>query len=99
MSDQMGAKAVAARALSELSATGERARPRTRPTALALTPQEARVAGLAAEGETNNQIAAHLFISPRTVEYHLGKVFRKLGLSSRAQLARSLPANPAPTPP
>jgi DNA-binding CsgD family transcriptional regulator len=45
-------------------------------------------------GETKNQIAAHLFISPRAVEYHLGKVFAKLGVSSRAQLARHLPASP-----
>jgi DNA-binding CsgD family transcriptional regulator len=93
MFDQIGAKEFAARAASELSATGERARPRTPPAALELTPQEARVAGLAAEGATNNQIAAHLFISARTVEYHLGKVFRKLGVNSRAQLARNLPAS------
>jgi DNA-binding CsgD family transcriptional regulator len=96
--DQMGAQGFAARAASELSATGERTRPRTRSADLDLTPQEARVADLAAEGETNNQIAAELFISPRTVEYHLGKVFRKLGLNSRAQLARNLPARREPAP-
>jgi DNA-binding CsgD family transcriptional regulator len=90
MFDRMGAEAFAARAATELSATGERARSRSPATTFDLTPQEARVAGLAAEGETNNQIAADLFISPRTVEYHLGKVFRKLGVTSRAQLARSL---------
>jgi DNA-binding CsgD family transcriptional regulator len=90
MFDRMGAEAFAERAATELSATGERARPRSPATTFDLTPQEARVAGLAAEGETNNQIAAELFISPRTVEYHLGKVFRKLGVTSRAQLARSL---------
>ncbi len=89
----MGAEGLAARAAAELRATGERARPRT-PAALDLTAQEARVAGLAAEGETNNQIAAQLFISPRTVEYHLSKVFTKLGVSSRAQLARHMPASP-----
>jgi DNA-binding CsgD family transcriptional regulator len=92
MFDHMGAEQFAARAATELSATGERARSRTRATNLDLTPQEARVAGLAAGGERNNQIAAQLFISPRTVEYHLGKVFRKLGVNSRAQLARRLPA-------
>jgi DNA-binding CsgD family transcriptional regulator len=90
--DAMGAEAFADLASTELSATGERARARTPETTFDLTPQEARVAGLAAEGETNNQIAAELFVSPRTVEYHLGKVFRKLGVTSRAQLARRLPA-------
>src|SRR5262249_22816603 len=98
MFDLMGAEQFAARAATELSATGERARSRTRAANLDLTPQEARVAGLAAEGETNNQIAAQLFISPRTVEYHLGKIFRKLGVNSRAQIARSLPATPEPAP-
>jgi DNA-binding CsgD family transcriptional regulator len=93
MLDAMGAKGFAARAAAELRATGERARPRTPAATLDLTPQEARVAGLAAEGETNNQIAAQLFISPRTVEYHLSKVFTKLGVSSRAQLARRMPAS------
>ena len=98
MFDLMGAEQFAARAATELSATGERARSRTRAANLDLTPQEARVAGLAAEGETNNQIAAQLFISPRTVEYHLGKIFRKLGVNSRAQIARSMPATPEPAP-
>ncbi len=94
--DRMGAEWFAARAAAELSASGERARSRTPATTFDLTPQEARVAGLAAEGETNNQIAAELFISPRTVEYHLGKVFRKLGVTSRAQLVRNLLASPRP---
>jgi DNA-binding CsgD family transcriptional regulator len=98
MFDRMGAEAFAARAAAELSATGERARSRSPATTFDLTPQEARVAGLAAEGETNNQIAAELFISPRTVEYHLGKVFRKLGVTSRAQLARNLLGSPRPAP-
>jgi DNA-binding CsgD family transcriptional regulator len=96
MFDRMGAEGFAARAAAELSASGERARTRTPATSFELTPQEARVAGLAAEGETNNQIAAQLFISPRTVEYHLGKIFRKLGVTSRAQLARNLLASPGP---
>jgi DNA-binding CsgD family transcriptional regulator len=96
MFDQMGAREFAARAAAELSAAGERAQPRTPATSVDLTPQEARVAGLAVEGVTNNQIAAELFISPRTVEYHLRKVFRKLGVSSRSQLSRHLPASPSP---
>jgi DNA-binding CsgD family transcriptional regulator len=94
----MGADLFAGLAAAELRATGEPARPRIPAASFDLTPQEARVAGLAAEGVTNNQIAAQLFISPRTVEYHLGKVFTKLGVSSRTQLARRLPASPEPTP-
>jgi DNA-binding CsgD family transcriptional regulator len=93
MFDAMGAEAFTDIASAELSATGERARARTPETTFDLTPQEARIAGLAAEGGTNNEIAAELFVSPRTVEYHLGKVFRKLGVTTRAQLARRLPAS------
>ena len=96
MFDHMGAEAFAARAAAELSATGERTLPRAAASTFDLTPQEARVAGLAVDGVSNNQIAAQLFISPRTVEYHLRKVFRKLGVSSRSQLARHLPASPSP---
>jgi DNA-binding CsgD family transcriptional regulator len=89
----MGADGLAEQAASELRATGERARSRTPDTELNLTPQETRVANLAADGVTNNEIGAQLFISPNTVEYHLRKVFRKLGITSRTQLAHRLPAH------
>jgi DNA-binding CsgD family transcriptional regulator len=87
----IGAQAFAARAERELLATGERARKRTLDTLDQLTPQEAQIARLAAQGETNREIAGRLFISASTVEYHLHKVFRKLGVKSRTQLARRLP--------
>jgi DNA-binding CsgD family transcriptional regulator len=85
----MGAHAFAARARDELTATGEHARRRLEDApADLLTAQEARIARLVSEGATNAAIGAQLFISPRTVEYHLHKAFRKLGVSSRTQLAR-----------
>lgn len=91
MYDAMGANGFAAQARDELRASGERARSRTPETEFDFTPQEARVANLAAEGSSNSEIAAQLFISPSTVEYHLGKVFRKLGVRSRSQLVHKLP--------
>jgi len=83
----MGADGFARRAQRELMATGERARKRTVETTDQLTPQEAQIALLASNGQRNREIAAQLFISPSTVEYHLRKVFRKLDVKSRTQLA------------
>jgi DNA-binding CsgD family transcriptional regulator len=82
----MGAAGFADRARRELLATGETVRKRTVDTLTELTAQEAQIAQLAREGLTNPEIAAQLFISPRTVEWHLGNVFRKLGIASRKDL-------------
>jgi DNA-binding CsgD family transcriptional regulator len=87
----MGAEGFADRARRELQATGETVRKRTVETLDELTPQEAQVAWLARDGRTNPEIGAELFISPRTVEWHLHKVFTKLGISSRKELHDALP--------
>ena len=87
----MGASAFADRAARELLATGETTRKRSIETAHELTAQEAQVARMAREGLSNPEIAARLFISPRTVQYHLHKVFGKLDISSRSQLEFVLP--------
>ncbi len=82
----MGAGGFAERAARELSATGERVRKRTTETPLQLTARETQIGRLAGDGLSNPEIAAQLFMSPRTVEYHLHKVFTKLTISSRNQL-------------
>jgi DNA-binding CsgD family transcriptional regulator len=87
----MGAGPFAERAERELKATGETVRKRSLETRDELTPQEAQIARLAAERLTNVEIGAQLFLSPRTVEWHLRKVFLKLGISSRRQLRSALP--------
>jgi DNA-binding CsgD family transcriptional regulator len=83
----MGAEAFAERAKLELVASGEHVAPRTSKAREALTAHEGRIATLVSEGLSNPEIATRLFISPRTVEYHLAKVFRKMGVGSRAELA------------
>jgi DNA-binding CsgD family transcriptional regulator/tetratricopeptide (TPR) repeat protein len=91
----LGTSAWADRAESELRATGETVRKRSPETLDHLTPQELQIAGLVAEGLTNRDIAGQLYISPRTVDYHLRKVFTKLGISSRAELIRRGAPQPA----
>jgi DNA-binding CsgD family transcriptional regulator len=98
MLEAMGVEAFAERARRELLATGATARKRTVETRNELTAQEALIARLARDGLTNPEIGARLFISPLTVKYHLRKVFLKLGITSRIQLERALPGDPA-TPP
>jgi DNA-binding CsgD family transcriptional regulator len=96
----MGMEAFAERARHELLATGETVRKRTVETATTLSAQEANIARLAVAGHTNPEIGAQLFISARTVEWHLRKIFAKLDITSRRELREALPApnNPARTP-
>ncbi|MFJ3229832.1 ATP-binding protein [Streptomyces sp. NPDC086787] len=86
----LGVEAFAERAAGELRATGEQARSRTSKASDQLTMQEVHIARLVAEGATSKEVAAKLFLSPRTVDAHLRNIFRKLGLTSRRQL-RDLP--------
>jgi DNA-binding CsgD family transcriptional regulator len=95
----MGIEGFAKRARRELRATGETARKRTIPPRGELTAQEAVIARLARDGLSNPEIGTRLYISTRTVQYHLGKVFAKLAISSRAQLNQVLPRDPATTRP
>jgi DNA-binding CsgD family transcriptional regulator len=90
MFTDFGMEAFAERARIELDATGEHARRRSSDTRDQLTPQEEEISRLVAEGNTNQEVAARLFISPSTVEYHLRKVFRKLGVKSRTELAHRM---------
>jgi DNA-binding CsgD family transcriptional regulator len=87
---EFGSESYSERARIELRATGERTRKRPADSSGGLTPQEARVAQLVAQGGTNAEIAAQMFVSPSTVEYHLHKVFRKLGIKSRTQLVKQI---------
>ena len=88
--DPIGMDAFAERARRELAATGETARRRTPDTLTTLTAQEAHIARLAVDGQTNPEIGALLFISARTVEWHLRKIFAKLGVGSRRELRQAL---------
>jgi DNA-binding NarL/FixJ family response regulator len=88
---EFGMEAFAERARRELLATGEKARQRTAETRSDLTAQEAQIAQLARKGHSNPEIGAQLFLSPRTVEWHLRKVFAKLNISSRKELDGALP--------
>jgi len=85
---QLGAAPWAERARTELRASGETARQRNPSTLAQLTPQELQIARFVGQGATNREVAAQLFLSPRTIDYHLRQVFTKLGISSRAELIR-----------
>jgi len=90
MLSAMGAEAFAERARRELLATGDTVRKRTVQTASGLTAQEAHIARLAVDGRTNVEIGAQLYLSTRTVEWHLSKVYTKLGVGSRRELRAAL---------
>jgi DNA-binding CsgD family transcriptional regulator len=96
--DAIGADGFAERARRELLATGEKVRKREVDTRSQLTPQEEHIVRLARDGRTNPEIAAELFISPRTVEWHFRKVFAKLGITSRRDLHNAMPTPGQPTP-
>jgi DNA-binding CsgD family transcriptional regulator len=86
--EQLGASPWEDRARAELRATGETARKREPSASAALTPQQTQIVRLVAQGATNKEVASQLFLSPRTVAYHLRNVFVKLGITSRAELIR-----------
>jgi DNA-binding CsgD family transcriptional regulator len=93
--DRLGARPWADRARGELNASGRTARKRDASAADQLTPQELQIAALVSEGMTNREIGAALFLSPKTIEYHLRSVFRKLDVRSRIELARTFAADTA----
>jgi DNA-binding CsgD family transcriptional regulator len=92
MFSAMGAEGFAERTRRELLATGEKVRKRDRATQNELTPQEEHIARLARDGRSNPEIGSELFLSVRTVEWHLRRVFMKLGIRSRKELKAALPA-------
>ncbi len=94
--ERLGAQSWVAQADAELAATGETARRREASTLDQLTAQELRIARLLADGHTTREAAAAIFVSPKTVEYHLGHVYRKLGIHSRGELLSVLRASPRP---
>ena len=94
MLEVMGMEGFAGRARHGLRAAGGRVRKQTVATHVTLTAQEAQIARLARDGLSNPEIGARLFISARTVQYHLKKVFTKLGIGSRGELDRALPGGP-----
>jgi DNA-binding CsgD family transcriptional regulator len=93
--ETLGAEPWAERARAELAASGETARRRDRPPDDELTPQELQVALVVARGATNKEAGAALFLSPKTIETHLGRVYRKLNVRSRTELARLLASETA----
>ena len=96
---EIGMEAFAERARGELAAAGAKLRKRALEQREELTPQEEQIARLARDGLTNAQIGAQLFLSPRTVEWHLHKVFGKLGIDSRSGLDAALPRQERETAP
>jgi DNA-binding NarL/FixJ family response regulator len=93
--ERLGAATWAERTRTELRASGETARKRDPSTLADLTPRELQIARLVGEGASNKDVAAQLFLSTRTVEYHLRKVFAKLGIASRAELIRGIAESPS----
>jgi DNA-binding CsgD family transcriptional regulator len=96
---ELSAQPFLERAQRELRASGERLRPRAAHEAEALTPREEQIAAQVAEGKSNREVAAALYLTPKTVEFHLTRVYRKLEVRSRSELARKLSDRRGPIPP